>query len=114
MFSEEDERLGWSLEKGYIYIPKLRRYFLEDLEPPFELHEVAAFIAPRPWLNISSYFDDAYGNQEFLAEVGARLYQVYKLFEMPAAFGYYMHGNNHSFLKPARVLAYEWLDRWLK
>ncbi len=114
VFSEEEERMEWSLEEGYIYIPKLRKYFLDNIDPPFDLHEIAALIAPRPWLNISSYFDQAYGNQEFLAEVGTQLYQVYKLFNASDAFGYYMHGNDHSFPRSARALAYEWLDRWLK
>ncbi len=114
VFSEEEERLEWSLEEGYIYIPKLRRYFLENRDPPFDLHQIAALIAPRPWLNISAYFDAAYGNQEFLAEVGAQFFQVYNLFNASDKFGYYMHGGNHSFPKSARALAYEWLDRCLK
>ncbi len=114
VFSEEEERMEWCLEEGYIFIPKLRSYFMENLDPPFDLHEVAACIAPRPWLNISSYFDAAYGNQEFLAEVGTMLYQVYTLSDASEAFGYYMHGNGHSFPKSARALAYEWFDRWLK
>ncbi len=114
VFSEEEERMEWSLEEGYIYIPKLRQFFLEDIDPPFDLHEVAALIAPKPWLNISSYYDQAYGNQEFLAEVGTQLVQVYNLFKASKAFGYYMHGNGHSFPKSARELAYGWLDRWLK
>jgi dienelactone hydrolase len=114
VFSEEDERMEWSLEEGYIYIPKLRKVFLEGIEPPFDLHEVAALIAPRSWLNISSYFDRAYGNQEFLAEAGTQLYQVYNLYKASKAFGYYMHGNDHSFPRSARDLAYGWLDRWLK
>lgn len=84
------------------------------MEPPFDLHEVAALIAPRPWLNISAYFDQAYGKQEFLAEVGAQLYRVYELYQAAQAFGYYMHGSDHSFPKPARELAYAWLDRWLQ
>lgn len=114
VFSEEEERLEWSLEEGYIYIPRLRRYFEQELEPPFDLHEVAALIAPRPWLNISAYFDPAYGKQEFLAEVGTQLYRVYDLYQASPAFGFYMHGGGHSFPKPARELAYAWLDRWLK
>lgn len=114
VFSEEEERLEWSLEKGYIYIPSLRKYFLEDKTPPFDIHEVASLIAPRPWLNISAYDDFAYGNQEFLAEVGTKLYQVYKFLKAPNAFSYFMHGNNHSFPKHARELAYSWLDRYLK
>jgi dienelactone hydrolase len=114
VFSEEEERMEWSLEEGYVYIPKLRSYFLENRNPPFDLHEVAALIAPRPWLNISAYYDAAYGNQEFLAEVGAQLFQVYNLFNASDGFGYYMHGSNHSFPKSARALAYEWLDRYWK
>ena len=114
VFSEEEERLEWSLEEGYIYIPKLRKFFLENIDPPLDLHEVGALIAPRPWLNISAYEDVAYGNQEFLAEVGTLLFQVYSLYNASNAFGYYMHGNNHSFPKSARALAYEWLDRYLK
>jgi len=114
VFSEEEQRMEWSLEEGYVYIPKLRRYFLENIDPPFDLHEVAALIAPRPWLNISSYFDEAYGNQEFLTVVGAQLYQVYNLYKESKAFGYYMHGNGHSFPRSARELAYAWLDSWLK
>lgn len=114
VFSEEECRLEWSLEEGYIYIPALREYFLEDREPPFDIHEVAALIVPRPFLNISSYYDQAYGNQEFLAEVGVQLYNVYKLYGHQNHFSYYMHGNNHSFPLYARSLAYEWLDWFLK
>lgn len=114
LFSEEEERLEWSLEDGYIYIPALRRYFLEDQEPPFDINEIAALIAPRPWLNISSYFDKAYGNQEFLAKVGIQLYHVYKLYGKQNAFSYFMHGNDHSFPQYSRSLAYSWLDAFLK
>ncbi len=114
VFSEEEERLEWSLEQGYIYIPQLRKYFLEEQEPPFDINEIAALIAPRPWLNISSYFDYAYGKQEFLAEVGVQLYQVYKLYGKQNAFSYFMHGNDHSFPQYSRLLAYAWLDRFLK
>lgn len=114
VFSEEELRLEWSLEEGYIFIPALRKYFLEDEEPPFDIHEVAALIAPRPFLNVSAYFDRAYGNQEFLAEVGAQLYRVYRLYGKENHFSYFMHGNDHSFPSYARSLAYEWLDRFLK
>lgn len=114
VFSEEEDCLEWSLEEGYIYIPALRKAILDGQAPPFDLHEVAALIAPRPWLNISSYEDRAYGNQEFLAEVGRQLYRVYSLLGAPQSFSYYMHGSNHSFPASARALAYAWLDRWLR
>ena len=114
LFSEEEERLEWSLEDGYIYIPALREYFLRDEEAPFDINEVAALIAPRPWLNVSSYHDVAYGRQEFLAQVGAQLYEVYELYDRQSAFAYLMHGSGHSFPPFARSLAYSWLDRSLR
>ena len=116
VFSEEEERLAWceDEEGEYAYIPALRPYFLQGQDPPFDLHEVAALIAPRPWLNVSAYSDFAYGNQEFLAETGVHLYQVYELYKKTDAFAYFMHGNNHSFPRHARDLAYGWLDRYLK
>lgn len=114
VFSEEEERLEWSLEEGYIYIPALRAHFLRGEETPFDMNEVAALIAPRPWLNISSYHDVAYGNQEFLAQVGVQLYQVYRLHGRQSAFSYLMHGNGHSFPRFARSLAYSWFDRFLQ
>jgi dienelactone hydrolase len=114
VISEEEKCLEWSTEDGYIYFPKLRRYLLAGEALPFDINEVAALIAPRPWLNISAYYDKTLGNQEFLAEVSVQLNQVYKLYGKQKAFAFFMHGNDHSFPKFARTLAYEWLDRFLK
>jgi len=113
VISEEEKCLEWSTEDGYIYFPKLRKYLLEGSELPFDINEVAALIAPRPWCNISAYYDKTLGNQEFLAEVGVQLKQVYELYEKPNHFCYLMHGNDHSFPKFARDMAYAWLDRFM-
>jgi hypothetical protein len=114
VMSEEENRLEWSAEDGYIYFPRLREYFLEGRELPFDLNEVAGLIAPRPWCNISAYYDKTLGNQEFLAEVGVDLSRVYKLYGKQNQFGFLMHGNDHSFPRFARSLAYDWLDRFLR
>jgi dienelactone hydrolase len=114
VISEEEKCLEWSTEEEYIYFPKLRKYLLAGEDLPFDINEVAALIAPRPWLNISAYYDKTLGNQEFLAEVGVQLNQVYKLYGKQNCFAYLMHGNDHSFPLFARTLAYEWLDRFLK
>ncbi|MHA2253900.1 MAG: alpha/beta hydrolase family protein [Candidatus Kariarchaeaceae archaeon] len=116
VFTHEDKeiRLEWSQEDEYIYIPKLRKHFLEGSPVPFDIDEVAALIAPRPFLNISAYHDFAFGNQEFLAQTGVDLYQVYQLLGKANHFSYFMHGNNHSFPKFARNLAYQWLDTFLQ
>ncbi len=113
VISEEEQCLEWSAEDEYIYFPTLRKYLLEKKELPFDLNEVAALIAPRPWCNISAYYDRTLGNQEFLAKVGVQLNQLYKLFGKQNHFCFFMHGNDHSFPKYARSLAYDWLDRFL-
>jgi cephalosporin-C deacetylase-like acetyl esterase len=114
VISEEEKCLEWSAENGYIYFPILRNYLLKGKELPFDIHEVAALIAPRPWLNISAYYDSTLGNQEFLAEVGVQLNRVYKLYDKQNHFSYFLHGNDHLFPKFARKAAYEWLDKFLK
>ncbi len=114
VISEEEECLEWSTEDGYIYFPKLRKYLLAGEDLPFDINEVAALIAPRSWLNISAYYDKTLGNQEFLAEIGVQLNQIYKLYGKQNQFAFLMHGNDHSFPKFARMMAYEWLDRFLK
>ena len=62
----------------------------------------------------TAYYDQTLGNQEFLAEVGVQFNQVYKLYGNQNHFSYFMHGNDHSFPRFARKLAYEWLDKFLK
>jgi cephalosporin-C deacetylase-like acetyl esterase len=114
VISEEEKCLEWSAEDGYTYFPKLRKYLLAGEELPFDINEVAALIAPRPWLNISAYYDKTLGNQEFLAMVGVQLTQVYNLYGKRNHFAFFMHGNDHSFPIFARVLAYEWLDKFQK
>ena len=114
VISEEEKCLEWSTEDGYIYFPKLRKYLLEGKNLPFDLNEVAALIAPRPWCNISVYYDKTLGNQEFLAEVGVQFNQIYKLYDKQNHFSFLLHGNDHSFPDFARRLAYAWLGRFLK
>lgn len=114
VISEEEKCLEWSTEDGYIYFPRLRKYLLEGTELPFDIHEVAALIAPRPWCNISAYYDKTLGNQGFLASVGVQFSQVYQLYGRQNHFAFFMHGNDHSFPQFSRSLAYAWLDRFLK
>ena len=114
VISEEEKCLEWSSEDEYIYFPKLRKYLLARKDLPFDLNEVAALIAPKPWCNISAYYDRTLGNQEFLAGVGIQLNQVYKLYGRQSHFCFLMHGNDHSFPRYARNLAYGWLDQFLK
>lgn len=77
----------------------------------FDVQPVAYELVLRSGKDLST---SKYGSQEFLAETGVMLYQVYKLYAKTDASAYFMHGNNHSFPRYARDLAYAWLDRFLK
>ena len=48
VFSEEEQRMDWcdDAEDEYNYSPALKPYFESGQAPPFDLHEVAALIAP--------------------------------------------------------------------
>ncbi|WP_157950077.1 alpha/beta hydrolase family protein [Vallitalea okinawensis] len=113
ILSEEETVMEW-VDETYNFMPLMKNYLDNNVELPFDFHEVAALICPCPWLNISSYYDGAYGNQEFLADVGKMLFNVYKLHNCETNFSYLLHGNNHSYPKYARDLSYGWLDRYLK
>lgn len=113
VLSEEEMVMEW-VDENYNFMPSMKNFLVNKKELPFDLHEVASLICPRPWLNISSYYDRAYGNQDFLAETGKMLYNVYKLHGRESNFAHFMHGNNHSYPKYARDLSYTWLDRYLK
>jgi len=113
VLSEEETVMEW-VDENYNFMPAMKQFFITKKELPFDFHEIASLICPRPWLNISSYYDRAYGNQEFLAETGRMLYEVYKFQGKESNFAYFMHGGNHSYPKYARELSYAWLDRHLK
>lgn len=113
VLSEEEYVMEW-VDDTYNFMPKMKQYIIEKKELPFDLHELAALICPKPWLNISAYQDDAYGNQQFLSQVGNMLYSVYELYNATDNFAYIMHGNNHRYPKHLRDLSYSWIDRYLK
>lgn len=112
VLSEEEMVMEW-VDDYYNFMPDMKWHIASSEPLPFDFHEVAALICPKPWLNISAYYDDAYGNQQFLAEAGRMLYEVYDMHLCSDRFSYLMHGENHSFKKHNRELAYAWLDKWL-
>jgi dienelactone hydrolase len=78
--------------------------------PAMENHQVMALIAPRPFLVMGG--DSADGNASWAFVKEAR--SVYALLGASDRIGFYNHKAGHSFPQPARRLAYEWLDHWLR
>jgi dienelactone hydrolase len=78
--------------------------------PAMEHHQVLALIAPRPFLVLGG--DDADGKASWAFVKEAR--SVYALLGGGDRIGLYNHRAGHSFPGPARQVAYQWLDHWLK
>ncbi len=112
-FAENERRLDWSRENWYVYFPMLRALFENDQPAPVDFHEIAALIAPRPFLNITSLTDDVMGVPDTMYEFAARVREVYRLLGAQDQFASHFHDLGHGFPTDMRELAYGWLDRAL-
>jgi dienelactone hydrolase len=107
------KRVNWARDHWYIYFPALRPHFLENRELPFDLHEFASLVAPRPFLNISGMGDPMYGNNETLGEAGFALHEVYERCGNGEGFANFLFGGAHEVPSYSRELTAAWFDRWL-
>jgi dienelactone hydrolase len=78
--------------------------------PEMEHHQVMALIAPRPFLVLGGDSADGAASWPFVKEART----VYELLGAKDRIGLYNHVAGHAFPAPARELAYQWLDHWLK
>ncbi len=108
-----EKRLNWARDRFYRHFPALRPLFLADEPLPFELYELIALIAPRPFLNLSGMADATYGNNETLPEVGLRLTTLYRQLGSPEHFANYLFGDGHETPLPSQMLIAGWFRRWL-
>lgn len=106
-------RLNWARETWYRYIPKLRPVFEQNRELPFDLHEFAALIAPRAFLNISGMADPVYGNNETLPEAGLQLQALYERLGHSERFANFLFGGGHDVPDYCMALTIAWLKTWL-
>lgn len=107
------KRLNWARDEWYSYMPKLRDVFLEDRELPFDLHEFAALIAPRAFLNISGMADPTYGNNETLPEAGLQLQALWERLGKSERFANFLFGGGHDVPGYSMALIVHWLEEML-
>ena len=106
-------RCQWSRDGWYIYLPTLRALFLKGKLPNWDMHEIGASLAPRPWLDISSLSDTTFADAEHLPGMYTRVHEVYRLLRAADRFAFYTHGEPHGVFEHSYVLAEAWLKRWL-
>ena len=102
---------GWSHDG---YMPRLRTvYGLKPEKVPFDFPEVVAALAPRAFLASAPVKDDNFDVQGVRDCITAAR-PVYELLGVGEKLSANYPDCAHDFPPPARKVAYEWLDRWLK
>jgi dienelactone hydrolase len=116
MFAGHPNPFRWTREgqsghdvARFVYMPRLRPY-LERGVVPFDLHEIEALIAPRPYLDLNCAPGDLWKGAVVAA---ARVTPVYELYGRPDHFAHRVFDGPHSFQPAMKELAYAWLQHWL-
>ncbi|HEX8550028.1 MAG TPA: alpha/beta fold hydrolase [Abditibacteriaceae bacterium] len=116
-WQDNPQRYEFSRDKWYVHIPKLRAIFDEQKKKggllPVEMHEFAALIAPRAFLNISGMTDTMYGNNETLPEVGLQLNALWEVTGAPQGFSQLLFGAGHDVPHYSQMLTLGWFQHWL-
>lgn len=117
-WQDNPQRYEFTRDKWYVHLPKLRAIFEQQEKQggllPVEMHEFAALIAPRAFLNISGMTDKMYGNNETLPEVGLQLNALWEVLGEPQGFAQLLFGAGHDVPKYSQMLTLGWFQHWLK
>ncbi|MFD2329901.1 alpha/beta hydrolase family protein [Cohnella sp. GCM10020058] len=97
----------------YTHIPKVSADLQED-RIPFDFHEIAALCAPVPFFNYAGQQDAIFPHWRSVAEGMGELTKLYGLLGREDRFRFYLGEGKHDFPEEIRLLAYRFLDRWLK
>lgn len=102
---------GWTSAR---YMPRIASVYENKPEKmPFDFPEVVAAMAPRAFLASAPVRDgnfDVSGVQDCIAAATP----VYALLGAKDKLAAYYPDCGHDFPPAARIIAYDWLDRWLK
>lgn len=100
----------------FSYFPNLKPLIDQGKLPPIDIHEIAALIAPRPYLDIISlndiYGPDKEGHKERVL-MDLRLADVWELEKAAENFAFYVRSQGHSCQHDNDELMYAWLDKHL-
>jgi dienelactone hydrolase len=90
-------------------MPRLGFYVDDVKSAPFDWHEIAACIAPRPYFNWATLNDSIFPETENLTEVYAQLKSVYALYGKEDDFHGELVPGAHCFPEDGRKIAYAWI-----
>lgn len=105
-----DPRPGrWFRGQPFIHLPRLG----DDVDAgvvPFEWHEIAALVAPRPLLVFAAREDDCFPHYESVAAGMAEVRKLYTALDRPGDFEFLLGSGGHDFPPYVRQAAYAFLD----
>lgn len=100
----------------FSYFPNLKPLIDKGKLPRVDIHEIAALIAPRPYLDIISlndiYGPEKEGHRERVL-MNIRLADVWGLEKAAENFAFYVRSQGHSCQHDNNELMYAWLDKHL-
>lgn len=112
VFAGDPDPGRWGQREWFSHIPRLS----DDLaagEVPFEWHEIAALVAPRPMFAWCAREDEIFPHWPAVAAGMAELARLYGVIGHPERLEFLPGGGGHDFPPPARQAAYAFLERWL-
>lgn len=113
---------GWSPFRGYdlsglmasYNYPRLRPYVAQRRPLPFDMDQVAAMIAPRPFLNLNAKLDRFFPNKEELTAAEEELARLYAWHGAEDRFRAVGFEGDHAHGRVAVRASQAWFDRWLR
>jgi dienelactone hydrolase len=97
----------------YTHIPKISADLKQD-QIPFEFHEIMALCAPTPIFNYAGQEDHIFPHWKSIAEGMLEIKKLYRWLDKEDNFKSLIGAGGHDFPEEIRLLAYLFLDHWLK
>ena len=107
-----EHALKFSRTQWYIYSTRLRPYFLKKTTP-FDIHELMALIAPRPYLQTGAFNDGINPNPLDKVLAAKLVRKVYKFLRIENNLNLFMHHGTHGYPPIALKYGVELFDNVL-
>ncbi|WP_261301490.1 alpha/beta hydrolase family protein [Paenibacillus andongensis] len=97
----------------YTHIPNVSEDLQQD-RIPFEFHEIVALCAPTPFFSYAGQDDHIFPHWKSVGEGMLELSKLYRWLGKEDRFQSYLGTGGHDFPGEIRMIAYRFLDQWLK
>lgn len=112
LFAQDPEKHRWGRREWFSHIPKISDYINEGIVP-FEFTEIAALVAPTPFLLWMGQNDRIFPQWEPAAKGVAELNSLYEWMEKGERFTSLIGNAGHDFPPEIRQISYAFLGKWL-